>query len=171
MKIPSALRQPLQRAVVAGLAAFALATAGAHDYSVGAVEITHPFATPSLPGATIGAAYVATLENNGAQPDKLIHAATPVAASVEMHSMAVDAQGVMHMREVEGIVIAPKAALKMRPGMGYHMMLVGLKKPLKEGDTFAMTLQFERAGKVEVKVYVQTPRAQGMADMASMPAH
>ena len=55
--------------------------------------------------------------------------------------------------------------------MGYHMMLVGLKKPLKEGDTFPMTLQFERAGKVDVKVYVQTPRAQGMADMASMPAH
>ena len=124
-----------------------------------------------LPGATIGAAYVAALENNGAEPDKLLHATTPVAASVEMHSMAVDAQGVMRMREVEGIVIAPKAVLKMRPGMGYHMMLVGMKKPLKEGDTFPMSLQFERAGKVDVKVYVQTPRASaGMADMASMPS-
>src|SRR5665213_1307656 len=89
MKIPCAIRRPLKRGFVAAFAVFALATAAAHDYSVGTLEITHPFATPSLPGATIGAAYVATLENNGTQPDKLVHASTPVAASVEMHSMLV----------------------------------------------------------------------------------
>jgi hypothetical protein len=171
MKMPSTVRRGVKQGVVAVLTTFALAAA-AHDYSAGSLEITHPFATPSLPGATIGAAYVATLENNGGQSDKLVHASTPVAASVEMHSMTVDAQGVMRMREVDGIVIASKAALKMRPGMGYHMMLVGLKKPLKEGDTFPMTLQFERAGKVDVKVFVQIPRAPGgTSDMASMPAH
>jgi copper(I)-binding protein len=166
MKIPYALRLPLKQALVAVLAASALAGAAAHDFSVGNVEITHPFATPSVPGASVGAAYFATLENNGAQPDKLVHASTPVAASVEMHTMSVDAQGVMRMREVDGIALGAKASIKMRPGMGFHLMLVGLKKPLKEGDTFPMSLQFEHAGKVDVKVYVQTPRAEGgMAGM------
>jgi copper(I)-binding protein len=78
--------------------------------------------------------------------------------------MAVDAQGVMRMREIDGIALAPKAKLQMRPGTGMHLMLVGLKEPLKEGATFPMTLQFEHAGTVEVKVVVQTPRAPGAAE-------
>ena len=72
--------------------------------------------------------------------------------------MAVDAQGVMRMREIDGIALAPKAKLQMRPGTGMHLMLIGLKEPLKEGATFPMTLQFERAGTVEVNVVVQAPQ-------------
>jgi copper(I)-binding protein len=53
--------------------------------------------------------------------------------------------------------------------MGFHLMLVGLKQPLKEGATFPMSLQFERAGQIEVKVVVQTSRAQDA--MADMHAH
>jgi copper(I)-binding protein len=169
MKIHSAFPRPVQRGFAAALTAFFLASAAAHDFSVGDIEITHPYATPSPPGATVGAAYFATLENNGGRPDTLVGATTPVSTSVEMHNMNVDAQGVMRMREVDGIAIAPKASIKMRPGMGFHLMLVGLKNPLKEGDTFPMSLRFEHAGKVDVKVYVQTPRAQGA--MAGMPAH
>ena len=81
--------------------------------------------------------------------------------------MSVDAQGVMRMRQVDGIALAPKASVKMRPGMGYHLMLVGLKRPLKDGEAFPMTLEFERAGKVEVKVVVQAAPAD--AGMAAMP--
>src|SRR5664280_1022249 len=166
MKIPLAIRLPLRHGLVTALAMFALGNAPAHGAGVGDIEITHPFATPSLPGAPTGAAYFATLANTGSQPDKLVRAATPVAASVELHTMSVDAQGVMRMREVDGIALAPKQSVRMRPGMGDHLMLVGLKRPLKEGETFAMTLQFERAGKVEVKVVVQTPRASAaMPDM------
>ncbi len=137
------------------------AAAAAHGSNVGDIAIGHPFATPSLAGTTTGAAYFATLENTGASADKLVRASTPMAARVEIHTMAVDAQGVMRMREIDGIALAPKAKLQMRPGMGMHLMLVGLKEPLKEGATFPMTLVFERAGTVEVKVVVQTPRAQG----------
>ena len=161
---------PARRRLALGtaLTAFSLGAAFAHGASVGAVEITHPFATPSLPGATTGAAYFATLENKGASPDQLVRAATPVAASVEMHTMSIDAQGVMRMREVDAIALAPHTAIRMRPGAGFHLMLVGLKQPLKEGDTFPMALQFERAGKVDVEVVVQTPRASGApADMHS----
>jgi len=133
--------------------------ASGHGASAGDIEITHPFATPTLPGATVGAAYIATLSNNGARPDKLVRAATPAAAAVEIHTMSVDAQGVMRMREVGALDLAARETVKMRPGMGVHLMLVGLKVPLKAGDTFPMTLQFDRAGPVEVKVVVQTPRS------------
>ncbi|MDQ2734115.1 MAG: copper chaperone PCu(A)C [Pseudomonadota bacterium] len=166
MKIPGSTVRPWRTVLVAVFTTLAFGAVAASDFSVGDIRITHPFATPSLPGATTGAAYFGALENQGAKADKLLRASTPVAASVELHNMTVDTQGVMRMREIDGLELAPKASVKMRPGMGDHLMLIGLKKPLKEGDTFPMSLQFEHAGKVEVKVYVQTPRALGtMADM------
>jgi len=144
--------------IAAVVAISASSFAWAHGSSAGDVEIGHPFATPSLAGSANGAAYLVSLENTGSQADKLLRASTPMAASVELHSMNVDAQGVMRMRQVDAIDLAPKSTLKMRPGMGYHLMLVGLKQPLREGSTFPMTMEFQRGGKVEVKVVVQTPR-------------
>ena len=147
------------------LSALAFSTAAiAHGSSVGTIDIVHPFATPSLAGSANGAAYLATLVNNGDKPDRLVRANTPVAASVQIHTMAMDAQGVMRMREIDAIAVAPKETIRMRPGQGFHFMLMGLREPLKEGATFPMTLSFERAGQVDVKVVVQTPRA------ASAPA-
>lgn len=158
----------IANAAIAAAMALLGGFAAAHGSSAGDVQIGHPFATPSLPGTTNGAAYFATLENTGTKPDRLLRAATPVAARVELHSMSVDAQGVMRMREIDAIVVEPKASLKMRPGAGLHLMLVGLKEPLKEGATFPMTLEFERGGKVEVKVVVQTPKPRDAASAAHM---
>ena len=152
--------QTLKQAAWAAL--FALAPIGiahAHANSAGDVSIGHPYATPSVPGARNGAAYIATLENTGKQPDRLLRASTPVAARTELHTMSMD-DGVMRMREVDALPLAPGAPIKMRPGQGFHFMLMDLKRPLKEGDTFPMTLEFERGGKVEVKVVVQVPKAQ-----------
>ncbi len=147
-------------AAAAAIAVLTPAPALAHEARVGDITIVHPFATPSLPGTSTGAAYVTTLENSGARADRLLRASTPAAARVELHTMSVDAQGVMRMREIDGIVLAPKASVTMRPGMGLHLMLVGLKEPLREGTSFPMTLEFEHAGKVEVQVVVQKPKAQ-----------
>jgi len=153
---------PLQRAASAVLVALAtVGVAQAHGGHAGDVEIEHPFATPTPAGAVNGAAYVVTLQNNGKQADKLVKASTPIAQRTEIHSMLVDAGGVMRMREVDGIDLAPGASVKMKPGDGYHFMLVGLKQPLKEGDTFPMTLEFAHGGKAEVKVVVQVPKAHG----------
>ena len=148
--------------------AFVAAAALAHGSTVGDIEIGHPYATPSLPGTSNGAAYFAMLENTGNAADRLLRATTPVAARVELHSMAVDAQGVMRMREIDGIALAPHAKVRMRPGMGMHLMLVGLKEPLKDGARFPMTLEFERAGKVEVTINVQSaiPGGGGAASHA-----
>ena len=142
--------------------------AAAHGSKIGDIAIGHPYASPSLPGTSNGAAYFAMLENSGATADRLLRASTPAAARVELHSMNVDAQGVMRMREIEGIELAPKAVIRMRPGSGLHLMLIGLKAPLKEGASFPMTLEFERAGKVEVSVVVQLPKAGEAASAGHM---
>lgn len=167
MHIPARIAKSFGRCIAAISSACLLTLASAHDAKVGDIHIEHPYATPSLAGVTTGAAYLVALENTGKTPDKLVQATATVCASVEMHTMAVDAQGVMRMRQVDAIALAPNASVKMVPGSGYHLMLVGLNRPLKDGDSFPMTLQFEHAGKVEVKVVVQPPHAS--ADMAGMP--
>lgn len=148
----------LHRVALLAVSALTGQAALAHDYRAGDVRIIHPYATPSLAGMHNGAAYVATLENNGAKPDRLLRASTPQAARVELHNMSIDAVGVMRMREVEHISVEPGNPIKMRPGNGFHFMLMGLKEPLKEGERFPMTLEFERGGKVEVKVVIQVPK-------------
>ena len=151
-------------------AAFAFAApALGHETHAGDITVVHAFATPSLAGVSNGAAYIESLQNHGRVADKLLRASTPVASEVQLHTMAVDAQGVMRMRELDGIALAPHASVKMAPGMGMHLMLIGLKAPLKAGASFPLTLVFERAGTVQVKVLVQAPA--GAPATSSMHMH
>ena len=149
----------LHRSAAVALIAFcSVFAAQAHGGHAGDIEITHPFATPTPAGAVNGAAYIVSLKNGGAQPDKLVKASTPAAERTEIHSMSVDNGGVMRMRQVDGIDLPPGSTVTMKPGDGYHFMLIGVKQPLKDGDTFPMTLEFARAGKTEVKIVVQVPK-------------
>ena len=124
----------------------------AAGYKAGNISITDPHARPTVPGQPGGAAYL-TLENTGGVADRLLGAASPVAQSTEIHTMRMDGD-VMRMREVGELPLPPAAKVEMKPGMGYHIMLNGLKQPLKDGASFPMTLTFEKAGKVEVTVVV-----------------
>ena len=82
-----------------------------------------------------------------------------VAGRVEMHEMVMDG-GVMKMRPLDqGLVIDPGKTVKFAPG-GYHFMLMDLKTQLKQGDKVPLTLQFEKAGKVNVSLDVQGVGAQ-----------
>jgi copper(I)-binding protein len=146
------------RVLAAVAIALGTSLAAAHGYQAGDVHVRHPFATPTPPGARIGAAYFRALENRGTQPDRLLRASTPAAARVELHSGEIGADGVMRMREKESIDVPPNATVMLRPGGGDHLMLMALKKPLVTGDKFLMTLEFERGGKVEVEVVVQVPK-------------
>lgn len=112
-------------------------------------------------GAPTAAAYL-TLRNRGAQPDRLLGGATPVAASLGVHSMSM-AGGVMLMRKLDaGLPLAPGARAELKPG-GDHLMLTGLAHPLKAGDRVPVTLRFERTGKVALTlpVLASPPRPQG----------
>lgn len=144
---------------IALLLACGLATA--HDFKAGALVIDHPYATPTPGGVTQGALYFRTLKNTGREADRLTGARTPIAASVEIHSSTMDGD-VMRMRQVDALELPAGSEMKLRHNGGtHHLMLVGLKQPLKEGDRFPVTLRFERAGEREVTVWVQQPKDGG----------
>lgn len=90
-------------------------------------------------------------------PDRLMGVAADVAGRAEMHETVVE-DGVAKMRPVAGVLVSPGARTRFAPG-GMHIMLLDLKKPLKEGETFQLVLTFERARKVTVTVPVQNMRA------------
>jgi periplasmic copper chaperone A len=119
-------------------------------------------ATPG--GAKVASAYL-TIENKGAAPDRLSAISADVAGSAGVHEMAT-VNGVMTMRPVEGgLVLPPATTVKLGPG-GYHLMLTELKRPLKQGESVPMTLEFEKAGKVVVTFNVLGVGAPGPAGAA-----
>lgn len=134
--------------------------AAAHDFKASDLHIVHPYALPSRPGITTGAVYFVGIRNGGKADDRLLSAATPVAGRVEIHRMQMLPGDVMEMREVPALDIPAGATMAMKRGApdGYHLMLIDLKSPLKDGDRFPVTLTFERAGTHVVKVWVQNPR-------------
>lgn len=124
------------------------------------------WARPTAGAGTTGAAYF-TLTNNG-PPDQLIGASTPIAASADLHETIND-NGVMRMRPVTAIALAPGKTVTFSPG-GYHVMLTGLKAPLKAGDSFPLTLSFAHAQPITVTVKVQTgSTGMGHPSMPGMP--
>jgi copper(I)-binding protein len=103
------------------------------------------------PAAKTGAAYL-TVANHGAETDRIIAAACDVAAGAMFHETAIE-NGIATMRHVESVEIAPGAAVSFAPG-GTHVMLMGLRKPLKRGEHFILTLKLERAGNIAIDVPV-----------------
>ena len=140
------------RLPAAALLSVALMTASAvaAETKVGSIEIEHPWARASA--MANGAIYM-ELENKGGAPDKLVAASTPAANKAELHTHLME-NGIARMRPVEAIEVTPGSPTVLRPG-GLHVMLMGLKAPLKVGDTITLTLTFEKAGKVDVTVPVQ----------------
>ena len=116
------------------------------------LQIEHPWARASAGAAKTGAAYL-TITDSGA-PDRLTGASTPVAATAELHESMSGDMGMMKMRPVPGLPVAPGKPVKLAPG-GYHIMLMGLKAPLKQGDSFPLTLTFEHAPPMTVTVAVE----------------
>lgn len=130
----------------------------AHDFRAGKVVIDHPYATPTPTAATTGAVYFRALQNQGSELEKLVGARCTFAESVEIHQMTMDGD-VMRMRALPALELPPGQELRPRHGGPLHLMLVGLRRPLLVGDRFALELEFERAGRKEVVVWVQQPRA------------
>jgi copper(I)-binding protein len=138
--------------------AFVDNTAIARDFTAGNIVISHPYARATVPGQPTGGAYF-SIENKGKETDTLKSISSDVAKSTELHAMTMDGN-VMKMREVGNVDIKPSEKIVMHPGDGYHIMLVGLNKPLKNGDQFPMTLTFAKAGKVVVNVDVEAMNAK-----------
>ena len=136
--------------------------AAAHDYTLGSLKIGHPWARATPPSAPSGGGFL-TVTNTGTTADRLVSATSPAAGQIQIHEMKMDGT-IMRMRELEnGLEIPPGATVTLAPG-GLHLMMMGLKDPLKEATRVPVTLVFEKAGKIDVELQV-------MALGASPDAH
>jgi periplasmic copper chaperone A len=100
------------------------------------------------------AAYM-ILRNTGGTADKLLKAQTDAAKTVETHTTVKEGD-VMKMKPVDGFDIPANGQTELKPG-AFHIMLIGLTRNLKAGDTVKLTLTFEKAGQVQLDVPVRTP--------------
>jgi copper(I)-binding protein len=148
---------------VIGCIGIALA-AQARDYKAGGIEIADPWARATPKGASVAGGYM-KITNTGTSPDRLLRGSSDVAPTFEVHEMSME-NGIAKMRPVKGgLEIKPGETVELKPG-SFHVMFVGLKKPLTAGEHVAATLVFERAGKVEIEYDV---RAMGAAPGQQMP--
>jgi copper(I)-binding protein len=144
---------------IAFVAVLQVPSARAEEIRAGDLVITQAWSRATPGGAKVGGGYL-TIENKGTMPDRLIGGTAEVASKVQVHEMTMD-DGVMKMRPVEGgLTIDPGKTVKLAPS-GYHLMIMGLKSPLKQGDKVPVTLEFEKAGKVAVTLDVEGIGAQG----------
>jgi hypothetical protein len=150
------------------LPAIVIMTAGsalAHGYKVGSLSIQHPWSRETAVGQKVGGGFM-VITNAGKAEDKLVSASTPVAAEVQLHTMTMDG-GVMRMRQVEGGIVVPaKGKLELKPG-SFHVMFMGLKRPLAKGERFPVTLRFQKAGTIKVDFAVQPVGSTGPVEAAA----
>jgi copper(I)-binding protein len=133
----------------------------AHDHHAGAadtvkagdLEIKGAWARAMLPGQPTGGAYL-TITNSGANADRLLGAASPNAGKVEIHTMSMK-DDVMVMRPLaDGLEIPAGASVELKSG-GEHLMFMNVTEPFMAGASVPVTLEFEKAGKVDLNLPVQ----------------
>lgn len=142
-----------------------LLTAAAVAFAVPAfaestITVTDAYARAGSPMAKAGAAFM-VITNSAAEDDRLIGAASDIAMRTELHTHIAGADGVMQMVHVpEGFVIPAGGSHELARG-GDHVMFMGLKAPMQQGDVISLTLTFEKAGEVVIDVPVDLMRDQG----------
>lgn len=139
--------------LASGLTALA-APAFAADLSVSNPTVRAVPPTQKVTGAFL------TIKNAGGADRKLVAAESPVADTVELHNHIND-NGVMKMRPVKEIDVKAGGEAVLKPG-SYHIMLIGLKQPLKEGDQVPLTLKFDDGTALKVEAPVQRPAPAAM---------
>lgn len=145
--------KPIKRWLLFVLIGLALSACQARSSGIEAHEV---WARAAIQNGN-GAVYM-VLHNHSSQPDELIGATSDVAQSIELHKSEVNDQGVMVMHKQQAISLPADGEVVLEPG-GYHIMLLGLKKDLKEGDTFKIVLKFKSHPDLPLQVAV---RAAGM---------
>jgi copper(I)-binding protein len=130
------------------------------------VEATNGWTREVAPGQSAAAAYV-TISNSGNGADRLVGAESPASATASMHSSS-SVDGIARMRRIEGGVDIPAgSAVAFEPG-GNHIMLEGLKQPLKEDQSAELILTFERSGRRTIALKVLPATADGHSHGMSM---
>jgi len=114
------------------------------------ISVTNSWIRYKPAGVKVTGAFM-DIKNNSSANDILLSASSPI-ATVEIHESKME-KGVMSMNRVKSITIPKGKIVKLKPG-SYHIMLINIKKNLKVGDLVEVTLKFDKAGDVKVKVPV-----------------
>jgi copper(I)-binding protein len=134
-------------------------TSGITTFKLGDLTVTSPWTRATPGGAKIAGGYL-RITNSGSSADRFVGAKSEPTDHVEIHEMSMS-DGVMKMRPLpNGLEIKPGETVELKSG-GYHLMFMDIKQPLKAGDTFKATLQFEKAGPLEVNFQVNALGATG----------
>jgi periplasmic copper chaperone A len=147
--------------LLAGGLAITHTPATAQQAGKGTILVSQAWSRATAPRAQVGAGFL-IIRNTGAGPDRLLSANSPRAAKVEIHTMSMKG-GVMRMRPLPGgLDIPARSVATLAPG-GNHLMLIGLKAPLKQGERVPATLRFAKAGSVQVQLTVAAAGAPAPA--------
>ena len=144
--------RPDRRALVATLA-LAVVAGRAH---AGPLHLERGWSRPVPAGLSVGVGY-GVVVNDGARPDRLVSASSPAARTVELHEsmMSTGPGGAMsHMAPLSGVDVPAHGRVAFAPD-ARHMMLLGLKRPLRTGEHVPITLVFRRAGAVQAELSVR----------------
>jgi hypothetical protein len=159
---PAGLRRQLLRWSACWLFGVLPLLAAAHGVSKGDLLIDHPYAVPSAPGESLGKVYFRGIQNKGHHAERLLGASTPQASRVVLYRLTPGAQG-LRATPAPAIELPANSTVRMRHTGDYQLTLIDLTTPLKDGDRFEVTLNFEHAGSQTVQVWVQTPRAAAVS--------
>ena len=143
---------------------------GSPAATLGSIEIRQPWARPASaesiegdePPESVGGGGFFTMTNNGAAPDRLIAASSPAADKIEIHAIKVVGSGIAMCPLKDGLALAAGVTLTLKP-RGYHLLLIGLRKPLAAGTSLPVTLTFEKAGSIDIELAVEAPGLVGQA--------
>jgi periplasmic copper chaperone A len=164
---------PLAAALALTAASFITANSRAEDAGAphgagqaaetSALKITGAWAKAMLPGQPVGGGYL-TIENMGAEADRLLTVTSSASPDVQIHEMKMEGD-VMKMRKLaDGLEIPAGGTVELKPG-GFHLMLMSVAEPFKEGGMVKVTLKFEKAGEVGVTLPVAAADAKGPGHM------
>jgi periplasmic copper chaperone A len=127
-------------------------------FALGDLTIEHAWSRATIGADRPGVFYV-KITNNGSADDALVGITTSAAGMPMLHETVVT-DGIASMPHAMSIPVPAGQNVQLAPG-GYHGMLMGLTKALKEGDSFPVTLTFQNAGEIVVNVEVLSLRAEG----------
>lgn len=135
------------------MAILSLCTANAFASDADDIKISNPYVREVPPGAMATGSFL-TLKNTSQHTIRLVKASSDAAKTVQLHTHIHD-QGVMKMRQVKNITILANSTTELKPG-GLHIMLIGIQKPIVQGQIINLTLYFEDKSHVEIHAPVQS---------------
>lgn len=135
--------------------------AWAHGYQLGSLSIEHPWSRATPPGTPTGGGFM-TVHNKGNEADVLLGGHSDFTQSISVHQTKMEDSTMKMLPLHDGLEIPAGGSVSLEPG-SYHLMLMGLETPLVEGERRSITLEFEKAGSIDVDLAVDA--------IGAMPEH